>query len=295
MVNVHTTFLLLSAFPIGQATNSSMDECNANARPVAGSIFESIRLRGGATSEETDKGPMILILGDSNAEFSGTSLNNFCRGCTVLNKGIGGTMTPDWGMAKIMEVAQSLPEGFVPTHVWLSIGGNDYMERHNCQDSLADQLQAEITEVGSNLRSVLPPEVQILMTAYAQSTNEICDFRASHRRAPQLGSNSHQSRPRQLKRLAPSSSPPWKPLVGALRRHSHPSRRRRTRTLSICRTRDTAASLRTTPSKASLAARMASPLTARTCRSCQSQELAQPFTARRAQGTREIVQRRESR
>ena len=187
MINVHVTFLLLSALSIGRATNSSMDECDANARPVAGSIFESIRLRGGATSEETEKGPMVLIIGDSHAEFSGTSLGNFCRGCTVLNKGIGGTMTPDWSMAKIMEVAQTLPEGFTPTHVWLSIGGNDYMERHNCQDSLADQLQAEITEVGSNLRSVLPPQVQIMMTAYAQSTGEICDFPGFPPKGPAAG------------------------------------------------------------------------------------------------------------
>lgn len=173
MVSVVSVSFLL-ALPTGRATNSSMDECNG--RPVAGSIFESIRLRGGATSEMTEKTPMVLFLGDSNAEFAGSSLSIFCPGCTVVNMGIGGTFTTDWSMAKLMEVAAMLPEGFMPTHVWLSIGGNDFMDRHNCQTSLAEQLQAEITEVGSNLRSLLPPDVAILMTAYAQSTGEICDY-----------------------------------------------------------------------------------------------------------------------
>jgi lysophospholipase L1-like esterase len=184
MVSI-VSFLLLVALPMGRATNSSLDECNA--RPVAGSIFESIRLRGGATSEMTDKNPVVLFLGDSNAEFAGSSLSIFCRGCKVVNMGIGGTFTTDWNMAKLMEVAATLPEGFMPSHVWLSIGGNDYMDRHNCQTSLANQLQAEITEVGSNLRSILPPEVKILMTSYAQTTGEICDYPGHPPKGPAAG------------------------------------------------------------------------------------------------------------
>ena len=85
-------------------------------------------------------------------------------------------MTPDWTLAKMMEVAESLPEGLMPTHIWLSIGGNDYMERHHCQSDMVPTLQAEITEVLSTLRSVVPPEVKIIMTGYAQVTGEICDY-----------------------------------------------------------------------------------------------------------------------
>ena len=52
----------------------------------------------------------------------------------------------------------------------------DFMERHHCQTELMPQLLDEITKVGSDLRSVVPPEVQILMTGYMQVTGEVCDF-----------------------------------------------------------------------------------------------------------------------
>ena len=178
MIRVHAILLLATAAPLSYATNSSsLNECAANDYgQVAGSIMESLRLRGGADTAEINKGPVVLAVGDSHAEFSGTSLGVFCKGCTIINKGIGGTMTPDWTLAKMMEVAESLPEGLMPTHIWLSIGGNDYMERHHCQSDMVPTLQAEITEVLSTLRSVVPPEVKIIMTGYAQVTGEICDY-----------------------------------------------------------------------------------------------------------------------
>lgn len=154
--------LLLIGAPFTNGANSSASECTAES--TAGSILETIRLRGGAGAEERVANPVVLFIGDSMAEFAGTSLAVFCRGCTILNRGIGGSMTTDWTMPKLLEVAESLPEGFMPSHIWLSIGGNDYLERHRCQTSSMAQLQAEIMEVAQNLRSLIPPAVKILLT-----------------------------------------------------------------------------------------------------------------------------------
>jgi len=184
---VVTTLLFATSLSLTSATNTS-DTCEIGSAsggtcssaafpksPVAGSIFESIRLRGGATSTEDGKVPMVLFLGDSLAEFAGTSLSVFCPNCNLLNRGIGGTMTSDWTMEKLMEVAASLPEDFMPTHVWLSIGANDFQGRYFCESNMVPTLTAEVLEVASNLRSILPPETQILLTGYAQTTEETCD------------------------------------------------------------------------------------------------------------------------
>lgn len=88
-----------------RAANTSFvaGECDAGSRPIAGSVLESamLRLRGAGPAED-GKAPMVLLLGDSNAEFSGSSLSVYCRGCTVVNKGAGGTMTTDWTPEKFM-------------------------------------------------------------------------------------------------------------------------------------------------------------------------------------------------
>ena len=176
MIRVHAILLLATAAPLSYATNSSsLNECAANDYgQVAGSIMESLRLRGGADTAEGDKGPVVLAVGDSNAEFSGTSLGVFCRGCTIINKGIGGTMTPD-GLWQMMEVAESCSRGSCPLTFGCRLRQR-YMERHHCQSDKVLTLQAEITEVLSTLRSVVPPEVKIIMTGYAQVTGEICDY-----------------------------------------------------------------------------------------------------------------------
>lgn len=192
---VLATLLIATTLSLTYATNTSGTceigsdggTCSATfpKSPVAGSIFESIRLRGGATTNEDGKVPMVLFLGDSLAEFAGTSLSVFCPNCNMLNRGIGGTMTSDWTIDKFMEEAERLPEGFLPTHVWLSIGANDFMDRYFCESDMVPSVTAEILEVASNLRSVLPPETQILLTGYAQSTEETCDYEGHSAKGPQ--------------------------------------------------------------------------------------------------------------
>lgn len=89
----------------------------------------------------------ILVLGDSYAMKSGTDLANACPGKTVINRGVCDSTAAQWGSgtcsdesyawyafkgdtagkACSAEDAFSYRYGSGYSHVWLSVGGNDFM------------------------------------------------------------------------------------------------------------------------------------------------------------------------
>ena len=50
-----------------------------------------------------------------------------CKGCTVINKGVGGTTAYQWRVGGDQETNNAFADaGSGITHVWLSVGGNDF-------------------------------------------------------------------------------------------------------------------------------------------------------------------------
>jgi hypothetical protein len=77
----------------------------------------------------------ILILGDSMGEFTCGSENSpgtnhfkeTCKGSTVINKAAAGTTAYQWRAGGDQEASEAFAAaGSGVTHVWLSVGGNDF-------------------------------------------------------------------------------------------------------------------------------------------------------------------------
>ena len=77
----------------------------------------------------------ILILGDSMGEFTCGSegypgTNHFketCKGSEVINKAAAGTTAYQWRVGGDQEASEAFAAaGSGVTHVWLSVGGNDF-------------------------------------------------------------------------------------------------------------------------------------------------------------------------
>mmetsp|Transcript_103550 Transcript_103550/g.259632 ORF Transcript_103550/g.259632 Transcript_103550/m.259632 type:complete len:279 (-) Transcript_103550:161-997(-) len=106
----------------------------------------------------------VLIVGDSNAEYSGTSLASFCKGAVVKNAGVGGTTAVQWTSTEgHLDKIGSSACGGTPDYIWLSVGGNDNFETQ-CSSSVAD-LAAKIT-ASINAVKQKAPSAKILMTGY---------------------------------------------------------------------------------------------------------------------------------
>ena len=77
----------------------------------------------------------ILIVGDSMGEFScgtgdmpGTNfVSSVCAGSTVVNKAVSGSTAWQWRQDGPLSAASAVEEAGDISHVWLSVGGNDYM------------------------------------------------------------------------------------------------------------------------------------------------------------------------
>ena len=115
----------------------------------------------------------ILIVGDSMGEFSCNFIQELCAGSTVENKAISGSTAWSWRKggsndAALTEAVNAI--GGDPTHVWLSVGGNDYMtpaegdatapgaDAGGCKISQAD-LNNHLTDLASRKAERLDGEV----------------------------------------------------------------------------------------------------------------------------------------
>jgi hypothetical protein len=109
-----------------------------------------------------------LILGDSLGDFSGNSLATECVGSTVVNAGVGGTTADDWCSGGMWDDAMGKMRGEVPSHVWLTLGGNDYLGA-GCN---AAALVGMADDLSCTIKSILGqwPGVKVLMTGYAVSS-----------------------------------------------------------------------------------------------------------------------------
>jgi len=118
-------------------------------------------------SDVSDASSYIVTLGDSWAQGGASSLGVSCGGSVVANEGKGGSKAYQWSNASTYCSVPDSIAGRNFTHVWLSIGGNDFKEGWcSTSETFLDTLEANIVATIELVREELPG-VPILMTGYA--------------------------------------------------------------------------------------------------------------------------------
>jgi len=121
--------------------------------------------------------PSILVVGDSFGEFSGQTLQQFCKGSTVVNKAIASSTAEEWWKQQscpkptfardcnIENVLKSVaPTDF--THVLMSLGGNDFMDSLCPTDAASmAKFEQKLTGAIKTLQNKVPGAV-IVSTGY---------------------------------------------------------------------------------------------------------------------------------
>jgi lysophospholipase L1-like esterase len=149
-------------------------------------LFLSATLAHVASADSHEGKSKILIVGDSMGAYACNYIQGLCGGSTVTNKAISGSTAWSWGAGG--SNAGALTEavdaaGGEPTHIWLSVGGNDYMnpgemadapggDAGPCKISQAD-LNTRMQKAVTNVRAAAP-SAKIVLTGYCVPTVPEC-------------------------------------------------------------------------------------------------------------------------
>jgi len=153
----------------GQLGKLCTDEC---ARQIG----------GGELHSEAE----ILLIGDSNAQLSLNYLEKVCKGKKVNNLGISGSTALQWSQDERGDLcagssigACSAAEAFSPkygrgyTHLWISLGGNDFLDSMCTMPE--EELQRRMNEVVKSARAAAGPDVTIVMMGYPMPTAQVTE------------------------------------------------------------------------------------------------------------------------
>lgn len=101
----------------------------------------------------------IWVLGDSWAEGSFNQIATSCSGATVTNHGVGGSTADQWATTTTGEFSLNPPA--LATHVWLSVGGNDFLGECKVPSDMAANMAGVIARIHTAL-----PNIPILLFGY---------------------------------------------------------------------------------------------------------------------------------
>lgn len=126
-------------------------------------------------SEPTTEGS-ILLLGDSWAAIAGDYAANICglsNSRLVTNDAQNGSTASDW--AEKETAVQSMEKGeYDYEYVWLSLGGNDFLDA-KCDISISDQVAEDIvTVIGQIVDNSPNPDIKILYFGYSVPSVDVC-------------------------------------------------------------------------------------------------------------------------
>jgi len=126
---------------------------------------------------------MVVALGDSIAEWSNDKLSAYCSGKEVSNNAVGGSTAEQWALDSTAvpnphnsdvlnnmsptHILNSIDTKYRVTHVWISLGVNDYWEDCQVPTNLASNLQSIFNKVRS-----VKPNAKIIVTGYAQLSRD---------------------------------------------------------------------------------------------------------------------------
>lgn len=133
--------------------------------------------------------PKILVIGDSSGaeDFAKDSLRNSCSGALVVNRARSGSRAAEWAVDAGSILTLALDEGHDSTHVWIGLGGNDFLD--SCAEiydddvaSRADRLDAKMDSIAKDIAKVVHqvqaklPNAKIVATGYCQPRSDVGEF-----------------------------------------------------------------------------------------------------------------------
>jgi lysophospholipase L1-like esterase len=136
--------------------------------------YDSCSSTGGSTSDHIVRcgvKDIVVALGDSIADWSHDKLSVYCSGKDVSNNAVGGSTAEEWALDSTNKspthILNSIDTKYRVTHVWISLGVNDYWEDCQVPTNLASNLQSIFNKVRS-----LKPNAKIIVTGYAQLSGD---------------------------------------------------------------------------------------------------------------------------
>ena len=139
-----------------------------------------------ATATIADDEGAILVIGDSWASLSGNYLGNVCGSSNIRpikNDAKSGSTAKQWAYKRLgVEVIENARYEY--THVWLSIGGNDFLN-NQCDMSIADKVAANVVNVIKQLVDAsqgnaavgeipFPHDIKILYFGHSIPSKDVC-------------------------------------------------------------------------------------------------------------------------
>lgn len=138
------------------------------------------------TPIQTDQGA-ILVIGDSWASASGNYLGNVCGSSStprpIQNDAKAGSSAKGWAYNRL-GVASIEKSKYEYSHVWLSVGGNDFLN-YKCDLSIADKIAANVVNVIKQVvdashgeaavgEVAFQEDLKILYFGYAIPSRDVC-------------------------------------------------------------------------------------------------------------------------
>ena len=118
----------------------------------------------------------ILIVGDSMGEFECSTVAEFCSGQEVVNEAVAGSTAYQWGdggQYSFLDAFNAAGTGV--THIWISIGGNDYLSPQE-DPGAAGASSGSCSISRSDLLTRFRPLVANALSARAASNNAGAKF-----------------------------------------------------------------------------------------------------------------------
>lgn len=116
-------------------------------------------------------GANVLVVGDSWASRSLDYLSDVCAETSVVNRGEDGSTAYHWGQGSKARDAFSSVHGSGYSHVWLSVGGNDFLGL-GCSLGLP-MLSSVIGSALQKVKAAAPSGITILMTGYSTPSGQL--------------------------------------------------------------------------------------------------------------------------
>ena len=158
-------WLLLSSVVKAKEEIKKKDE----DRPPPSSRLGGATETTATTAIKTDEDDAILVIGDSWASLSGNYLANVCGSSTtrpIQNDAISGSTAKQWAYKRLGVEAIDKSE-IEYTHVWLSVGGNDLLDK-KCDMSIADKVAANVVNVIKQVVDASRGEAAVGEVAYRE-------------------------------------------------------------------------------------------------------------------------------
>ena len=128
----------------------------------------------------------ILLLGDSMAELSYNYVSGACPNSKVVNSGVSSSTAAEWaasstncpaGGGASCSAATAFAAAPQTTHVWLSVGGNDFLDGGCLGDATSLQsLTTTIQNAITTVRAAVGSQVKIVMTGYCIAKMPLSEF-----------------------------------------------------------------------------------------------------------------------